>query len=81
MLKAHMEATGRDQADLATVIGLRSRASEVMARKRPLTMNMVRKIASDWHLPAAVLIAAYPIKKSGSRKQRRPAAAREHARP
>jgi HTH-type transcriptional regulator / antitoxin HigA len=70
-LRAHMEATGRSQSDLAMVLGSRPRASEVMARKRRLTMNMVRKIASDWELPIAVLIAEYPLKKSSARKARR----------
>jgi HTH-type transcriptional regulator / antitoxin HigA len=67
-LGAHMEATGRSQSDLARVLGSRPRASEIMARKRRLTMSMVRKIASDWQLPAAVLIAAYPLKKTSARK-------------
>jgi HTH-type transcriptional regulator/antitoxin HigA len=75
-IKAHMEATGRNQADLAEVIGSRSRASEIIARKRPLTINMVRNIASEWHLPAGVLIAPYELKtpsaKKGTRRATRP---------
>jgi HTH-type transcriptional regulator / antitoxin HigA len=71
-IKAHMEATERGQSDLAKLIGSRSRASEVMARKRPLTINMVRNLASDWHLPVSLLIAPYDLKKSTSRKSRKP---------
>ena len=67
-IKAHMEATGRTQSDLAEVIRSRSRASEIIARKRPLTINMVRNLASEWHLPAALLIAPYALKTAGARK-------------
>jgi HTH-type transcriptional regulator/antitoxin HigA len=68
-IKEHMVATGRNQADLSGVIGSRSRASEVMSRKRPLTINMVRKLASEWHLPAELLIAPYSLKKDGRSKK------------
>jgi HTH-type transcriptional regulator/antitoxin HigA len=61
--KAHMAATGRTQSDLAEVIGSRPRASEVMARKRPLTINMIRGLVDEWHLPAALLIARYNLRK------------------
>jgi HTH-type transcriptional regulator/antitoxin HigA len=46
-IKAHMEATGRNQSDLGKILGSRSRASEVIARKRPLTINMERAVASS----------------------------------
>lgn len=36
-IKAHMAATGRSQADLAQLVGSRSRASEVIGRKRVLS--------------------------------------------
>jgi len=70
-IKAHMEATGRTQSDLAEAIGSRSRASEIIARKRPLTISMVRNLASGWHLPAAVLIAPYDLKAPAARKGNR----------
>ena len=71
-IKAHMEATGRTQSDLAKVVGSRSRASEIIARKRPLTINMVRDLASEWHLPVATLIAPYNLKESAPPKQSSP---------
>jgi antitoxin component HigA of HigAB toxin-antitoxin module len=61
-LKAHMVATGRNQADLAQLVGSRSRASEVIARKRALTLGMIRNLESEWNLPATLLIAAYDLK-------------------
>ena len=72
-IKAHMVATGRSQADLAKVVGSRSRASEVIARKRPLSINMVRSLASEWNLPVALLIAPYNLKKTAAAKHAAPA--------
>jgi antitoxin component HigA of HigAB toxin-antitoxin module len=73
LLKAHMAATGRSQADLAQVIGSRPRASEIIARKRALTISMIRNLASEWHLPAMLLIAPYNLKKASGAKQATPA--------
>jgi HTH-type transcriptional regulator/antitoxin HigA len=69
LIKAHMGATGRGQTDLAQIIGSRSRASEVIARKRGLTISMIRSLASEWHLPATLLIAPYDLKKAFRAKQ------------
>lgn len=69
-IKAHMEMTGRTQQDLADLIGSRPRASEVLARRRALTLAMIHKISSTWHLPAELLIAPYTL--TGGRKARRP---------
>jgi HTH-type transcriptional regulator / antitoxin HigA len=73
LIKAHMAATGRSQTDLAQIIGSRPRASEVIARKRALTIGMIRSLASAWHLPATLLIASYDLKKAPRAKQARPA--------
>lgn len=61
-LKAHMEMTGRTQADLASLLGSRSRASEILSRRRLLTLSMVHKISREWHLPAEVLVQPYRLK-------------------
>lgn len=58
-IKAHMAWTGRDQSDLAALFGSRARASEVLARKRTLTMDMVRKLTKVWGIPAEPLIEPY----------------------
>ncbi|HBT01645.1 MAG TPA: XRE family transcriptional regulator [Citreicella sp.] len=61
LLKAHMEATGRTQADLANLLGSRPRASEVLNRKRALTVDMIYKITSEWHVPAGCLVKPYHL--------------------
>jgi HTH-type transcriptional regulator/antitoxin HigA len=51
-----METAGYTQADLARLLGSRSRASEVLSRKRPLTLAMIRKLSREWNIPADCLI-------------------------
>jgi HTH-type transcriptional regulator/antitoxin HigA len=52
---------GRSQSELATLLGSRSRASEIMARKRPLTLDMIRTISAAWHLPVGMLAKPYEL--------------------
>jgi len=47
---------GHSQAELAELFGSRSRASEVLNRRRPLTVEMIRKISEAWKIPADLLI-------------------------
>ncbi len=56
MLKFHMDQNGLRQKDLGIIIGSESRASEIMNRKRSLTVEMIRSIAGAWHIPADLLI-------------------------
>ena len=56
-----MELTGRTQNDLATLIGSHPRASEILNRKRRLTMGQVFMISQEWRLPADPLIAPYEL--------------------
>jgi HTH-type transcriptional regulator/antitoxin HigA len=61
IILAHMDVTGRGQDDLAKLLGSRSRASEILGRKRPLTMAMIRKLESEWKIPAELLIRPYKL--------------------
>lgn len=53
-----METGGFTQADLARLLGSRSRASEVLGGRRPLTLPMIRKLSREWNIPAESLIGA-----------------------
>jgi HTH-type transcriptional regulator/antitoxin HigA len=53
--------TGRTQADLATLFGSRSRASEILNRKRALTLEMIHKLHEEWKIPAELLIRPYKL--------------------
>jgi len=58
-IQHRMEALGMSRKDLETMLGGRNRVSEVLSRKRPLTINMIRRLSEGMHLPAGVLIRAY----------------------
>ena len=47
---------GHTQAELADLLGSRSRASEVLNRRRALTVEMIRTINEAWKIPADLLI-------------------------
>ena len=56
-----MEANGWRQKDLARLIGSQPHASEVLRRRRPLTLAMIRALSSEWSLPADTLVRDYPL--------------------
>lgn len=55
-IQACMEWRGLTQADLAAVLGSRSRASEVLRRKRRLTLAQAVRLHREWGVPAEVLL-------------------------
>ena len=55
-IKFHMEQNGFRQKDFAAVIGSVSRASEVLNRRRALTIGMIRAIHAAWSIPLSSLI-------------------------
>jgi HTH-type transcriptional regulator/antitoxin HigA len=56
-----IEELGHSQAELADILGSRSRASEVLARRRPLTLEMIQKINANWKIPADLLVQPYRV--------------------
>ena len=58
-IKFKMEQMEMSQKDLAKVIGLKSRASEILSRKRPMSINIIRKISKALSIPADILIQPY----------------------
>lgn len=50
---------GMKQKDLAEVVGFTSRVSEILNKKRKLTLNMIRKLSSTLHIPTEVLVQDY----------------------
>lgn len=68
LIEFAMEQRGADRADLEPIIGSRGRVSEVLNRKRPLTIAMIRNLKEEWGLPADVLVQPYPLRRSSVRK-------------
>ncbi|GAL67383.1 helix-turn-helix domain-containing protein [Jejuia pallidilutea] len=58
-IKFRMEQMGMKQKDLAEVVGFKSRVSEILSKKRKLTLGMIRKLNSTLHIPTEVLIQDY----------------------
>lgn len=57
-IKYHMESKGLAPRDLIPFIGNRNRVSEVLSRKRPLTLAMIRRLHEGLGIPAESLIKA-----------------------
>lgn len=58
-IKDSMAMEGRTQADLAELLGSASRASEILRRKRGLTLPMIRALSDQWRIPAETLVQPY----------------------
>lgn len=56
-----MEARGMARKELEQYIGPRGRVSDILNRVRPLTLDMIRRLASGLQLPAEVLIQPYKL--------------------
>lgn len=60
-LEYFMEQRGITRADLIPLLGSRSRVSEVLNRKRRLTMEMAWRLHSELGLPAEAVIKPYKL--------------------
>ena len=58
-IKFRLDQMGLDESVLIEIMGYRSRKSEIMNRKRKLTLEMVRKLNESLNIPAEVLIKQY----------------------
>lgn len=58
-IKFRMEQMGMKQKDLAKIVGFKSRVSEILNKKRKLTLDMVRKLNTTLHIPTEVLVQDY----------------------
>ncbi|MEA2939430.1 MAG: HTH-type transcriptional regulator / antitoxin HigA [Alphaproteobacteria bacterium] len=61
-----IDELGHTQAELTKILGSRSRASEVLARRRPLTLGMIQRINASWKIPADLLVQPYRLGKAAA---------------
>jgi HTH-type transcriptional regulator/antitoxin HigA len=59
-----IEELGHTQAQLAELLGSRSRASDILSRRRALTVEMIHKISDTWKIPAELLVRPYKIERA-----------------
>lgn len=60
-IRFRMDQLGLRQKDLEDFIGQKSKVSEVMNRKRPLSLPMIRSLSTNLGIPAAVLVRESPL--------------------
>src|SRR5580658_2899341 len=78
VIKARMENSGRTRRDFEKIVGSSGRASEILNRRRPLTLGMIWKLTQEWSIPADLLVKPYalsrarPDRKRVRRSQRMP---------
>jgi HTH-type transcriptional regulator/antitoxin HigA len=73
-IRFRMEQQGLRQKDIADLLGGKNRASEVLARKRPLTLPMIRALYEHLDIPPTLLIReprpAYGAETNARKKKR-----------
>jgi HTH-type transcriptional regulator/antitoxin HigA len=58
-IKFRMEQLNYSKNDLAQIIGLKSRVSEILNKKRKLSINMIRRLHNIMNIPTDVLVQEY----------------------
>jgi HTH-type transcriptional regulator/antitoxin HigA len=66
MLEFAISSMGHTRAELSNLLGSRSRVSEILNRKRPLTLDQIRTISEAWKLPVDVLAKPYRLEKQAA---------------
>jgi HTH-type transcriptional regulator/antitoxin HigA len=62
----HMDSRGLTRRDLEPFLGSRARVAEVLNRRRPLTIEMIRKLHDGLGISADVLIRQYGVRGSAA---------------
>jgi HTH-type transcriptional regulator/antitoxin HigA len=65
-IEYHLQRLGLTRKDLEPLIGSRGRVSEVLNRRRPLTVRMIRNLSAGLGISAEALIQEYPLVDRGS---------------
>ncbi len=60
-IRFRMEQEGLKQKDLVSIVGSKSRVSEILNRKRKLTIEMIRNLHKQLHIPVESLFLDYKI--------------------
>lgn len=68
----YMESRGLSRRDLEPYLGSRARVAEVLNRRRPLSLEMIRRLHAGLGLPADLLIQPYKITASSPQRDVQP---------
>ncbi len=58
-IKYRMEQQGLSNSDLAKILGYKSRVSDIFHNTRKLSLNMIRKLYEELHIPLETLVKKY----------------------
>lgn len=61
-----MEQQGLTRKDLEAYIGPRQRVWDILERRRPLSLAMIRRLEKGLHIPAHLLIREYPLQRNAA---------------
>jgi HTH-type transcriptional regulator/antitoxin HigA len=64
VLNYAIDEFGHTQAELADLLHSRSRASEILSRRRVLTVDMIHRISEAWRIPADLLVRPYKTERA-----------------
>lgn len=65
-IKFRMDQMGLSPIDLQPYIGAKSKVSEVLNLKRPLSLQMIRKLSTGLRIPAQNLIREYSLHRASN---------------
>ncbi len=68
-IEYHMNRLGLTRKDLEPYIGSRARVSEILNRKRPLTLRMIRNLSEGLGIPTEILTQEYPVENEETREE------------
>ena len=75
-LRFRMEQCGLRPNDLIPFLGSKSKVSEVLNGRRPLSLSMIRKLVADLHIPADVALQETKSRALVRKRPKRPASSR-----
>jgi len=58
-IKFRMEQMNINQKELGEIVGYKSRASEILNKKRKLTLKMIRQLSAKLNIPTEILVKEY----------------------
>jgi HTH-type transcriptional regulator/antitoxin HigA len=70
LIRFQMQERGLRNSDLLEVLGPANRVSEVLNRRRPLTLDMIRRLQERLGIPAGALVQTYRILKPRAQRGR-----------
>jgi len=62
----YLESRGLSQHDLESIIGSQIEAVDILDRRRPLTIEVIRRLHSSLGIPAEILIQPYELRRSAA---------------